>query len=94
MALNPPTPPTPFEQLQVASTRFGAGRDAVIGGEASSAVVMADAGVAAATSELTAKRQTAIDARGLEKDALVELHAAGQSYKDSIDAVLAVNPLP
>ena len=94
MALNPPTPPTPFEQLQVASARFGAARAAVVGGDANDAVVAADAAVAAITSDLNAKRQTAIDARGLSKDQLVELHAGGLAYKDSIDAVLAVNPLP
>ena len=94
MAPNPPTPPTPFEQLQTARTRFDAGRDAVTGGEANDAVVAADSAVAASTSDLNAKRQTAIDVRGLAKDQLVELHAAGQANKDSIDAVLAIHPLP
>ena len=91
MALNPPTP---FEQLQSARTRFDAGRDAVTGGEASAAVVTADAVVSTITSDLNAARQSATDARGRSKDALVELHAAGQAAKDGIDAVLANHPLP
>ena len=90
----PPNSPTPFEQLQAARTRFDAGRDAITGGDSSAEVVVADAAVAAVTSELTAARQDATDARGRSKDELVELHAAGQAAKDSIDAVLATHPLP
>ena len=94
MALNIPTPPTPFEQLEAARTRFDSGRDAVTGGQFNADVVTADAAVAAVTSELTSARQSATDARGRSKDALVELHAAGQAAKDAVDAVLATHPLP
>ena len=94
MALNQPTPPTPFELLEAARTRFDTGRDAVTGGQFNADVVTADAAVAAASSELNTKRQSATDARGRSKDALVELHAAGQAAKDGIDAVLAIHPLP
>ena len=94
MALNPPTPPTPFEQLQAARTRFDAGRDAVTGGEANAAVVAADAAVSTKTTELNVAKQTAIDVRATESNGLVELHAAGQASKDGIDAVLANYPLP
>ena len=89
-----PNPPTPFEQLEAARTRFDNGREAILDGQADANVVTADAAVAAVTSELTAARQTATDARGRSKDALVELHAAGQAAKDGIDAVLANHPLP
>ena len=85
---------TPFEQLQAARTRFDAGRVAVTGGEANAAVVTADEAVSTITTELNVARQTATDARGRSKGALVELHAAGQAAKDGIDAVLASHPLP
>ena len=90
----PPNSPTPFEQLQAARTRFDAGRDAITGGQANADVVTADAEVSTITTSLNLARQTATDARGRSKDALVELHAAGQAAKDGIDAVLANHPLP
>ena len=84
---------TPFEQLKAARTRFDASRDSVTSGTANDAVVAADAEVSTMTTALNVARQTATDARGRSKDALVELHAAGQAAKDGIDAVLANHPL-
>ena len=89
-----PNPPTPFEQLEAARTRFDNGREAIMQGGADAAVVTADEAVAAVTSDLNAARLAATAARGRSKDALVELHAAGQAAKDGIDAVLATHPLP
>ena len=85
---------TPFEQLQAARARFDASRLAVTSGEATTAVVDADAEVSQITTALNVARQTAADARGQSQDALVELHAAGQAAKDGIDAVLVNYPLP
>ena len=94
MALNPPTPPTPFEQLQAARTRFDTSRAEITGGDANAAVVDADAEVSTITTALNVARQTAANARATSSNALVELHAAGQAAKDGIDAVLASHPLP
>ena len=85
---------TPFEQLQAARTRFDTSREAVTGGDANTAVVAADAEVSTMTTALNVARQTATDARAQSKDALVELHAAGQAAKDGIDAVLVNHPIP
>ena len=84
---------TPFEQLKAARTRFDTSRDAVTSGTANVAVVDADAEVSSIQTSLIAARQTASEARGRSRDALVELHAAGQAAKDGIDAVLANHPL-
>ena len=87
-------PPTPFEQLVAARSRFDTSRAAVTGGGASAAVVEADKDVATAATALNVARTAATDARGRSNDVLVELHAAGQAAKDGIDAVLANHPLP